>query len=426
MVFYPFFQKEEKKMSDPILAEQEIYQKNREKKERAKRVFFAVFFLLLALFSLIALNIKYGNGRSFFGNRKAGKVSSFDPAAVRKIVLSWKSSKVTLVMGEDQLWHIEERKMSLASAARVGDMLHHLSTIQELKELEDPSPEMLRSLNLVEKEDEKSKTVPGVSVVLLDGNNKTLFKILLGSGHYPPVSKDTPGTVTAKGRYVLNNGHVFLVSRLFENCIPLPRAYVEPLAIMNMNTALLVMRAARDDKKDKDGKSISGGILSPVWALARQQTSRPLAVAFPRNAVLDARKFASYSETLARQLTTDILPDLKAGDINLSSMITLQLADGFSYRLGMGKKDGNDVLVPEVSFDPGKIKPLPGESKKRHQARIEGAKLRFESEKRYYNGKVFLMVPGVAEKLSVNPFRERKNTVLPTAGRDKKGKTGKK
>ncbi|MBR2905466.1 MAG: hypothetical protein IKC08_06160 [Lentisphaeria bacterium] len=417
-------------MSDPILAGQEIYQKNREKKDRIKRVFIVVFFFLLALFSVIALNIKYGNGRAFFGSRKAGKIATFDPAAVRKIILSWKTSKVTLVMGKDQLWYIEERKMSPASAARVGDMLHHLSTVQVLKELEDPAPEMLRSLNLVEKEDEKEdekeKAIPGIRVVLLDGNNKTLFKVLLGSGHYPPASKDTPGTVAARGRYVLNNGHVFLVSRLFENCIPLPQAYVEPLAIMNMNTVLLVMRAAREEKKDKDGKSISSGtILSPVWALARQQTSRPLSVAFPRNAVLDARKFAAYSETLAKQLTVDILPDLKDTDVILSSMITLQLADGFSYRLGIGKKDKNDVLVPEVSFDPGKIKLLPGESKKRHQARIQGAKLRFESEKRYYNGKVFLMVPGVAEKLSVFPFRERKNPVR-KAVRDHKGKTVKK
>ena len=412
-------------MSGPIHSEQEIYQMNKEKKDKIKRGFLFVFFLLLALFSAVALNIKYGNGKAFFRGGKAGKIAVFDPAAVRKIVLSWKTSKVTLVMGKDQLWHIEERKMGLASAARVGDILHHLSTIQVLKELEDPTPEMLRSLNLIEKEDEKNKTVPGISVVLLDGSNKTLFKLLLGSGHYPPASKDTPGTVTAKGRYVLNNGHVFLVSRLFENCIPLPQAYVEPLAIMNMNTALLVMRAARENKKDKEGNTVSGTILSPVWALTRQQTSRPLSVAFPRNAVLDAGKFASYSETLAKQLTTDILPDLKPADITLSSMITLQLADGFSYRLGIGKKDKNDVLVPVVSFDAGKIRPFPGESKKRLQARIRGAKLRFESEKRYYNGKVFLMVPGVAEKLSAELFREKKSTVRKSV-RNKNGKTGKK
>ena len=374
-----------------------------------KKLLIPVFFLLLTLFTLIALQVKYHGRGSVFTGRKS-RIRSFDPVKVKRIELSWKDNKVTLIMEKDDLWHLAERNMTLASASRVGDLLHHFNTIRILKELDSPSPDVLQKLNLVENADAGNRVQPGIKAVLKDQEGKILFQILLGSGHYPPVSGDSPGTVMAKGRYILTGGKVYLAAQLFENCIPLPQVYVEPLAIRNMNTALLVMRTAVPEKEGAGTVTAkkTEKVLTPVWAAVRQRANMPFRLVFPEKKVLDMQQFANLSEVLAKQLTIDVLPDLSPEKLTLFSMMTIQLSDGFGYRLGMAKQGKDFLLLPQVTFDAGKIRRQAGESEKLHQARIAGAKLRFESEKRYYNGKVFRMVPGVMEKLSVLPFPAEK------------------
>ncbi|MBP5181843.1 MAG: hypothetical protein J6331_02320 [Lentisphaeria bacterium] len=368
---------------------------------RGKRFLCAVFFLLLTVFALLALQVKYKSGRGGFSSSGGrGTIGSFDPGKVRKIQLSWMDNKVTLLLGRDNFWHIAEREMAFASASRIGDLLHSLASLRVLKQLEDPSPEVLEKLNLTEKGNSKGVR-PGVLAVLKDGTGKELFRILLGRGHYPPASGDSAGSVQPKGRYVLLDGKVFLAARLFENCVPLPQVFVEPLAIRNMNTALLVMRTALPEKEKKNDPD---KVLAPVWAAVRQRANQPFRTVFPEKTLLDMRKFSALSETLARQLTLDILPSRDPASVPLTSMVTVQLSDGFSYRLGISVQGKEELLLPQVAFDAGKVRRLPGESDKHFQAKIAGAKLRFESEKRYYNGKVFRMVPGTAEKLSAPPF----------------------
>ena len=389
-----------------VLPEKNLCGAEKEKARRRKRILSALFFLLLTLFTLLALKVKQESGRgSFSSSGGRGAIGSFDPVKVRKIQLSWMDSKVTLLLGRDNFWHIAERGMTFASASRIGDLLHTLSSVRVLKQLESPSPEVLQKLNLTEKEDKKSHRRPGVLAVLKDGTGKELFRILLGSGHYPPVSGNSTGSIPPKGRYVLYDGKVFLAAQLFENCVPLPQVFVEPLAIRNMNTALLVMRASLPEKGTQP---YTDKVLAPVWAAVRQRANQPFRTVFPEKAVLDMRKFSDLSETLARQLTVDILPAVDPASVPLTSMMTVQLSDGFSYRLGMAKRGKEELLLPQVTFDEKKVRRLPGESDQHFQAKIAGAKLRFESEKRYYNGKVFRMVPGVMEKLSVSPFRLKK------------------
>lgn len=375
-----------------------------EKTGNKKKIFSAVFFLLLTIFAAGALYEKYHTeSGSFFLTGEKGTMRSFDPLEVKKMELSWKNNTVTLILGKDDLWHIKERNMTEASAARVSDLLHLFQSIRILKELKDVSPEILQKLNLTEKEDKNKGILPGIKVVLKNGSEKELFKMILGSGHYPPASKDSPETIMAKGRYILVDNRVFLASQLFEMCVPLPQVYVEPLAIRNMNSAIFLMYSETPGEK-----KVKGEHLTPVWAAVRNKNSNRFRLLIPTKSSLDMKKFVQISETLAKQLTSDILPSENPPDIPIQKQITIHHADGFSYILNLAKRNKEELLMPLVKFDTDKFRRYTGESNSRYQARLAGAKLRFESEKRYYNGKVFHMVPGVMEKLSIIPVSTQK------------------
>lgn len=387
--------------------------------KKRKDLFLFIFLVLLGVCTLFALYVKQGSGKEFSFAGKKGSIKVFEPVKVHKIEISWQENKVNLLLGKDGFWHLAERNMALASASRVGDLLHNFASIRILKQLHDPSGEVLKKLSLVENTDPKDNTRPGIKAVLKDASGKILFQILLGRGHYPPAVKDAAGTVTAKGRYILTGNKVFLAAQLFEDCIPLPQVYIEPLAVRNMNMAQLILMSSFTEKSNDPAVK---------YALVRQRTNIPFRVLHPQGKVPDMKKLSAISDTLSRQLTLDLVPSISVSSIKPEKMMTIQLADGFSYRLQMAKKDNGELLIPTVSFDAKKIRKQAGESDKLFQARVSGAKLRFESEKRYYNGKVFRMIPGTMKKLSASPFPERKKPIIKrTPGKGGKQKnTGKK
>ena len=374
--------------------------------QKRRKILLFAFFLLLGIFTFSALYVKQGSRKEFSFAGKKGSIKIFEVVKVQKIEISWKENKVNLLMGKDGFWHLAERDMALASASRVGDLLHNFANIRILKQLHDPSWEVLKKLSLVEYEDKKDKSQPGVKAVLKDASGRILFQILLGRGHYPPEAKDGAGTVTAKGRYILTNGKVFLAAQLFENCIPLPQVYIEPLAIRNMNMAQFILLSSFTGKNSDPAVE---------YALVRQRTDIPFRMLHPLKTSPDMKKLSAISDTLSRQLTIDLLPALSPTSVKPEYMLTVQLADGFSYRLQMAKKDKYELLLPTVSFDAKKLRKQTGEGEKLFQARVSGARLRFESESRYYNGKVFRMIPGTMKKLLDKPFLTGKTPSLKKA-----------
>ena len=168
----------------------------------------------------------------------------FRPEDVRSLEISWRTQKSTLDFVQDgQYWAVKERAGAQAASAQVADLLEGLAKAAPLKELEISGMNDLRELNLVSPEEIAApgaesglKNSEGILAVLRDGQGTELLRIMLGRGH-TRLAADRIGNLAVQGydgRYIRvwypdKTSRVFLISRVFEKCVPNPRQWIEPL-----------------------------------------------------------------------------------------------------------------------------------------------------------------------------------------------------
>ena len=153
-----------------------------------------------------------------------------------KIVIRWRDVHTTLLL-KDGRWVVEERGSRPASVPRISALLNSLSALAPVKQLHNVDQAALRQLRLVEKD---PKLVPGVRLILYDRDDRELFSILLGKGHFVRPEPGRTASGEAEGRYVLIGGKVYLIPVVFENCHPIPAVWVEPLRLYELRRALMM------------------------------------------------------------------------------------------------------------------------------------------------------------------------------------------
>ena len=311
-----------------------------------------------------------------------------------KIVIRWRDVHTTLLL-KDGRWTLEERGSRPASVPRISALLNSLSTLAPVKQLHNVTPEILRQLRLVEND---PKLVPGVRLILYDRENRELFNILLGKGHFVRPEPGMPPSGDAEGRYVLINGKVYLIPVVFENCHPVPAVWVEPLRLYELRRALM-MTSQRFEK----GK---GRLL---WSVFRKSTAHPFTLAYPSGKQAENQLLSGLADRLSKPFTMDyFIPEKNGKKPVFQRRLTIRCADGFSYTLSLSDgPEQYDIATLKVEFDERKVIRIPGETDPQFKLRCQTLRQRFDFERTYSEGQLFKTAKDLGRLLEIVPEKNR-------------------
>ena len=341
----------------------------------------------------------------------------FRPEDVRSLEITWRTQKSTLdFVADGNYWAVKERAGAQAASAQVADLLEGLAKAAPLKELEVSGMEDYKDLNLVSPEEIAAPGAPsdlknseGILAVLRDGQGAELLRIMLGRGH-TRLAADRIGNLAVQGydgRYIRvwypdNSSRVFLISRVFEKCVPNPRQWIEPLFLSKPENPVY----ARFQRK-RPGAETS----SVVWFVNTDKDKFRLV--FPQGE-LDMEAFSQKYSVLAAPFSVDLVND-PPDSLAFNDVFQTVMGDGFAYLLEFAKvqtavsaEDADaDVYAGRmtVTFDPEKVNRLIGEPDDAFERRKKQLASRAEYEKRTANGRVFLLKTGLVEVLAQPPVK---------------------
>ena len=359
----------------------------------------------------------------------------FRPEDVRSLEISWRTQKSTLdFVQDDRYWAVKERAGAQAASAQVADLLEGLAKAAPLKELEISGIDDYRDLNLVSPEeiaapgaDSGLKNAEGILAVLRDEHGAELLRIMLGRGH-TRLAADRIGNLAVQGydgRYIRvwypdKSSRVFLISRVFEKCVPNPRQWIEPLFLSKPENPVY----ARFQRK-RPGEETA----SIVWFVNTAKDKFQLVI--PQGE-LDLEAFSQKYSALAAPFSVDLV-NLPPDDLKFNDSFQTVMGDGFAYLLEFARVDSvseeaeTDVYAGRltVSFDPENVRRLIGEPDDAFERRKNQLAARAEYEKRTANGRVFLLKTGLLELLAQPPVKtlttaaaRTSATTAPNAGKN--------
>ena len=344
----------------------------------------------------------------------------FRPEDVRTLEISWRNQKSTLdFVADGRYWAVKERSGAQAASAQVADLLDGLAKAAPLKELEMSGPDDFKDLNLVSPEEIAApgaaadlKNSEGILVVLRDEHGGELLRIMLGRGH-TRIAADRIGNLAVQGydgRYIRvwypgQSSRVFLISRVFEKCVPNPRQWLEPLFLPKPENPVY----ARFQRR-RPGAETS----SVVWFVNSGKDKFQLL--FPQGE-LDMEAFSQKYSALAAPFSVDLV-NVPPKDLEFNDVFQTVMGDGFAYLLEFAKVESiseeadADVYAGRmtVSFDPENVHRLIGEPDDAFEHRKKQLAARAEYEQRTANGRVFLLKTGLLELLAQPPVKSLKSS----------------
>ena len=385
-----------------------------------------ILILFLAAVTALAIVSELRLRRDSFSGAASDRLAmpQFRSEDVRSVEISWRTQKTTLDFVPDgQYWAVKERDGAQAASAQVAELLEGLAKIAPLKELEISGEEDIRELNLETKEESasSSKNSEGILVVLRDGKGAELLRMMLGRGH-TRLAADHIGNLAIQGydgRYVRvwypdAASRVFLISRVFEHCVPNPRQWLEPLFLSKPESPTY----ARFQRNGPDPET-SG----TVWFVTAAKDKFTLI--YPQGE-LDMEAFTQKFSALATPFSVDLVAN-PPGDLKYNDVFQTVMADGFAYLIEFAKLDeaskeaGTDVYAGRmtVTFDPENVKRQIGEPDDAFEHRLKQLGSRAEYEKRTANGRVFLLKTGLNELLSEPPAKRIRVQTKPAGSAEK-------
>ena len=401
------------------------------KKRRVLIILFLAAVTALAVVSELRLR------RESASNAPSARLAlpEFRPEDVRSLEISWRTQKSTLdFMPDGQYWAVKERAGTQAASAQVAELLEGLAKAAPLKELEISGTDDLKDLNLVSPEEIAApgaesglKNSEGILAVLRDEQGAELLRIMLGRGH-TRLAADRIGNLAVQGydgRYIRvwypdKSSRVFLISRVFEKCVPNPRQWIEPLFLSKPENPVY----ARFQRKRPGAETAS-----IVWFVNTAKDKFQLVI--PQGE-LDLDAFSQKFSALAAPFSVDLV-NFPPDDLKFNDSFQTVMGDGFAYLLEFARVDSvseeaeTDVYAGRmtVSFDPDNVHRLIGEPDDVFEHRKKQLAARAEYEKRTANGRVFLLKTGLLELLAQPPVKtlttavpRTSATTAPSAGKN--------
>jgi len=385
-----------------------------------------VLILFLAAVTALAVVSELRLRRDTFSGAAADRLAmpQFRSEDVRTVEISWRTQKSTLDFVPDgKYWAVKERDGAQAASAQVAELLEGLAKIAPLKELEIAGGD-IRELNLETKEEGAAasrNSSEGILVVLRDEKGAELLRMMLGRGH-TRLATDRIGNLAIQGydgRYVRvwypdATSRVFLISRVFEQCVPNPRQWLEPLFLSKPESPTY----ARFQRNGSDPES-SG----TVWFVTAAKDKFTLI--YPQGE-LDMEAFSQKFSALAAPFSVDLVAN-PPDDLKFDDVFQTVMADGFAYLIEFAKLDevskeaGADVYAGRmtVTFDPENVKRQIGEPDDAFEHRLKQLGSRAEYEKRTANGRVFLLKTGLNELLAEPPAKRLRVQAKPADSAEK-------
>ena len=381
------------------------------KKRRVLIVLFLAAVTALAVVSELRLR------RESAANTASARLElpEFRPEDVRSLEISWRTQKSTLdFMPDGRYWAVKERGGAQAASAQVADLLEGLAKAAPLKELEISGINDYKDLNLVSPEEIAApgaesglKNAEGILAVLRDKDGAELLRIMLGRGH-TRLAADRIGNLAVQGydgRYIRvwypdKSSRVFLISRVFEKCVPNPRQWIEPLFLSKPENPVY----ARFQRKRPGAETAS-----IIWFVNTAKDKFQLVI--PQGE-LDLEAFSQKFSALAAPFSVDLV-NLPPDDLKFNDSFQTVMGDGFAYLLEFARVDSvseeaeADVYAGRmtVSFDPENVHRLIGEPDDAFEHRKKQLAARAEYEMRTANGRVFLLKTGLLELLARPPVK---------------------
>ncbi len=391
---------------------------------KKRRVVIILFLAAVTALAVVSeLRLRRESGTSSSSARLV--LPEFRPEDVRSVEISWRAQKSTMDFKADgQYWAVKERAGAQAASAQVADLLEGLAKAAPLKELEISGIDDYKELNLVSPgeiaapgADPALKNSEGILAVLRDAQGAELLRIMLGRGH-TRLAADRIGNLAVQGydgRYIRvwypdKSSRVFLISRVFEKCVPNPRQWIEPLFLSKPENPVYARFQHR-----RPGSETS----SVVWFV--NSTRDKFQLIFP-SGELDMDAFSQKYAALAAPFSVDLvnLTPKEQEKLEFNDLFQTVMGDGFAYLLEFARVEtvseeaGADVYAGRmtVSFDPDNVHRLIGEPDDAFERRKKQLASRAEYEKRTANGHVFLLKTGLLELLAEPPAKTLK-TVTP-------------
>ena len=336
---------------------------------KKKTIFWLLFYLLLTVFAALAL-LKRGHTANTAADIRS-EIPRFRPDEIASIKIEWRTNCVTLDKKEGD-WKLAERGGKNASGTKVARLLESLSTLGVVKKLDDCGRGILERLRLIT---DDPQIVPGITVTLRDASGAQKFRIVLGKGHFVKPEPGMPPTENAEGRYVRIGDGVYLIARVFEDCHPIPPAWVEPLRLFSLNKALRITAT-------ENGKTL--------WSVVRANTAHPFTAEVPAGEKVDTAVLSQLADLLSKPFGLDLSMEDPA-KLSFTSSVHFHCADGFEYLLRSARKDKREYAVVRVFFHPDKVAELPGESADQLLKRKAYLQNRLDFERRYFHDNLFLV-----------------------------------
>ena len=300
-----------------------------------------------------------------------------------------------------------------------------VSTVDDYKEVQLVSDEEIAAAGTSqEKSALEEKT--GILVVLRDEHGGELLRMMLGSGFWRtdpdriagPSGQQDPTQSPPDARYVRvwypdKTSRVFLISRLFMNCVPRPTQWIEQLRLFKADNPL----SAEFQRKRPGAEEYS-----TVWSVVTDEKEQRFLSEFPRGE-FDLDLFSQKFQALAGSFSVDRMSDSDMPEEpQFREKFHAVMRDGFEYKLEFAKgritdAGGSSLDVSlgrlTVSYDPAKVRRLIGEPDEAFEKRKKQLASRAEYEMRTANGHVFLLKNGLLELLSQPPVKPYLRTSAP-------------
>lgn len=334
------------------------------------------------------------------GSRTGALWPSFTPESVTEIRISAGNDVLSMV-SRDGHWIIPEAGDAFASRTAVTELLLSLSKTVPLREIPLSGEDMLRSLNLSSDPSLKPGLGTGIRLTL-SGADGTILSILMGRAHVRKQDElnGLPARASYDGRYLRTDdpdgtAHVFLVSRVFENCIPVVSAWLEPLRIESISSGVRRIQFLRTGE---DGKK------TPVWIVVPDPATRSFMLIYPAGSVLAFPELAKRLERLSAPFSRGLIPSDEAASLNFDRSLTLVCGNGVVSTLDFASRsDGSCAARLSEKFYPEQFPRATGESDADYERRRQAQAFRVAETGKAFEGRVFAVDPALAAQLAEIP-----------------------
>lgn len=361
-----------------------------------------LYALVILFFSAAAVTaFLSGTGKRTAPQKTPEKIfPAFAPEDVAGIEIAYEGKNPSVLKMEirDGRWIIPTSEDAAASRAAVTEFLAALSRTKPVREIRMPDEETLKELNLSADPELSPGTGLGVRLTLTMRDKKEIT-MFFGRAHikYEDAETALSGRRVFDGRYVRVNDpdgqpHVYLVSRVFRNCVPAAPLWLEPLCLKSAGTGIYRLALASLDDAGKE---------TPVWSVMPNMSLHHFELVYPEGAVLSMQELAKRLEMITTPFSRGLLPRAESEKIRFGSVLHLDTKEGFSGRLYLAELPGGRAAA-KLESD-WRIQRRKDETDEEFQRRKQLLAARADDERKAFHDRTFLVLPELVSQLKKVP-----------------------